>query len=175
MANPLTSAIADAITKQEGWFPGSASQRNNNPGNIMDIGYYQQTGQFKLATYPTLEAGRAALESLVDKYISAGHTLNSFFAKYAPSGHGGNNPSTYAANVASWLGIPADVPLSQVSASGGATAAQNGPGAGAGVDAGGLAPGASEDGAGAGEGGYSYTPLLAALGVAGAIWWWMAD
>lgn len=170
MSNSLTSAIADAITRQEGFFPGSASYKNNNPGNIMDIGYYRQTGQFKLQAYPTLEAGRAALESLVDKYISAGHTLTSFFAKYAPSGHGGNDPSVYAKNVAGWLGIPTDVPLSQVSVT---------PPASTGVEVAGAVPATPADGELpplVAESGIATMPLLLATGAVGAfLWWWLGD
>ena len=166
MPSPLTSALADAITKQEGFFPGSASYVNNNPGNIMDLAYYKQTGQFKLATFPTLEAGRAALESLVDKYVSAGHTLNSFFAKYAPAGHGDNSPSTYASNVAGWLGIPTDVPLAQVQLAPANPAPSDGSGATGGPE--GVQSGDT-------LAGFAYTPLLIALGAVGAVWWWWKD
>lgn len=170
MVNSLTSALADAITRQEGFFPGSASYKNNNPGNIMDIGYYRQTGKFKLQAYPTLEAGRAALESLVDKYVSAGHTLTSFFAKYAPSGHGGNDPSVYAKNVAGWLGIPVDVPLSQVSVT---------PPASTGVEVAAATPATGENGELpplVAESGTATMPLLLATGAVGAfLWWWLGD
>ncbi len=160
MSNPITPALADAITKQEGFFPGSASYKNNNPGNIMDLGYYRQTGQFRLQAYSTLEEGRAALESLIDKYISAGHTLTSFFAKYAPSGHGGNDPNIYAKNVAGWLGIPVDVPLAQVTQVAGGT----------------PTPANGETEAPATEAGVSTVPLLLVSGAVGAfLWWWMGD
>ena len=169
MSNSLTSALADAITRQEGFFPGSASYKNNNPGNIMDLGYYLQTGKFKLQAYPTLAAGRAALESLVDKYVSAGHTLTSFFAKYAPSGHGGNDPGVYARNVAGWLGIPVDVPLSQVSVT---TPASTG------VEVAGNIQATPADGETppATESGIATMPLLLATGAVGAfLWWWFGD
>jgi len=168
MTNPLTPALADAITKQEGWFPGSASQKNNNPGNIMDIDYYRKTGQFRLQSYPTLEAGREALESLVDKYISAGHTLTSFFAKYAPAGHGANDPNVYARNVAGWLGIPMDAPLKQINL------AQ--PPATPGVEVA-TATGAEGETTPATESGIATMPLLlATTGVVGAfLWWWLGD
>lgn len=168
MSTPLTSALADAITRQEGFFPGSASYKNNNPGNIMDLGYYRQTGQFKLQAYPTLEAGRAALESLVDKYIAAGHTLTSFFAKYAPAGHGANDPNIYARNVAGWLGIPMDAPLKQINL---APAPATTPG----VE---VATATETDGeiAPATESGIATMPLLLATGAVGAfLWWWLGD
>lgn len=159
MSSELTNKLADAITRQEGFFPGSASYKNNNPGNIMDLAYYKQTGQFKLQSYPTLEAGRAALESLVDRYIEAGHTLTSFFAKYAPAGHGGNDPNIYAKNVAGWLGIPMDAPLKQINLAP--------PPATPGVE-GEIVP--------ATESGIATMPLLIATGAVGAfLWWWLGD
>jgi hypothetical protein len=161
MASTLVSAIADAITRQEGFFPGSASFRNNNPGNIMDIDYYRRTGQFRLQTYSSLEVGRAALESLVQKYIDSGHTLLSFFAKYAPSSHGDNKPAVYAQNVAGWLGIPIDVPINQLTWAG-PSAPQTGPEVAA-------------SGAG-GEAGAATFPLVAIASVAAAavfaVWWY---
>ena len=172
MSTPLTAALADAITRQEGFFPGSASYQNNNPGNIMDLGYYRQTGQFKLQAYPTLEAGRAALESLVDKYIAAGHTLTSFFAKYAPAGHGGNDPNVYARNVAGWLGIPMDIPLAQV----GPPKVEeigNAPNTAPTVDL--MAANGGGD-TPATESGIATMPLLLATGAVGAfLWWWLGD
>lgn len=162
----LTQALADAITRQEGFFPGSVSYQANNPGNIMDLAYYKQTGKFRVQTYATLEEGRAALEKLIDNYIAAGHTLTSFFAKYAPSGHGDNNVNTYVNNVASWLSIPTDVPLAQISQQ---------VGEGVGVtdlpvgDP--VAPNVSTSSAGGVN-----LPLLALMGAAGAaIWWWLGD
>jgi hypothetical protein len=168
MSTPLTSALADAITRQEGFFPGSASYQNNNPGNIMDLGYYRQTGQFKLQAYPTLEAGRAALESLVDKYIAAGHTLTSFFAKYAPSSHEGNDPGAYARNVAGWLGIPLDAPLNQIQLAP--------PPATPGVEVAGATPADGELPPLVAESGIATMPLLIATGAVGAfLWWWLGD
>lgn len=110
----LIPALADAIQRQEGWFSGSVVYKANNPGNIMDYDYYKKTGQFRVQQYGSYEEGRAALESLIGKYISQGLTLEEFFAKYAPSGHGGNNPNTYANNVAGWIGIDTSTPLNQI-------------------------------------------------------------
>lgn len=103
----LIDGISAAIVRQE-----NVNPQYNNPGAIMDVDYYRSTGgQFRLQQYPTLEAGVNALKSLVGKYIDRGETLESFFQKYAPSGHGGNNPTVYAGNVATWLGIPTNVRL----------------------------------------------------------------
>jgi len=100
----LIRDFAEAVAKQEGFYTsGSAAQRNNNPGNLMDYSYYQQTGQFRLATYPTVEDGWNALEAQIQRDANRGLTLEEFTAKYAPAGHGDNNPEIYAANLSSWL------------------------------------------------------------------------
>lgn len=159
MAN-LISTLADAITKQEGFFPGSVSAKNNNPGNIMDLDYFKSTGQFRVKAFATLEEGRAALEKLISNYIGQGHTLISFFNKYAPGGHGANDPTIYAKNVAGWTGIPVDVPLNTLPGDIG------GPGIKT-EDAG--------DGVSSGEGGFSLLPLLAGMGILGVAFWWLLD
>ena len=119
--SPTVEAIAQAINRQEQTDP-----RYNNPGAIMDVTYFQQTGQFRLMTFPTLADGWNALYAQIQTNIDRGLTLQEFFAGkpgvyggYAPQGHGGNNPQVYAANVSSWTGIPLGVPIRSVSYSGG--------------------------------------------------------
>jgi hypothetical protein len=90
----------------------------NNPGNIMDYGYYQQTGNFRLQQYPTKEAGDTALDSLISSYISRGYNLNQFFATYAPTGHGNNDPVAYANYVSGKIGVDPTIPLTSVSDTG---------------------------------------------------------
>ena len=109
MASTLVQNIAAAITSMEG-----ANPSTNNPGNIMDLGYYQQTGQFRVQQYPTTEAGDAALESLITSYISRGYNLNQFFATYAPTGHGNNDPVAYANYVSGKIGVDPTTPLASV-------------------------------------------------------------
>lgn len=105
----LIDALAAAIARQE-----NVNPKFNNPGAIMDVEYYKQTKQFRLQQYGSMEEGWQALKQLVGKYVDRGETLTSFFTKYAPSGHGANNPSNYASNVATWLGIPTNVELRQL-------------------------------------------------------------
>ena len=110
MANSsLVQGIAAAITSLEGSNPST-----NNPGNIMDYSYYQQTNQFRVQQYSTPEAGQAALDSLVSSYISRGYNLYDFFKSYAPSGHGANNPIAYADSVSQMIGVDPNVPLTSV-------------------------------------------------------------
>jgi hypothetical protein len=107
---PLVLSLASAINTEEG-----ANPSNNNPGNLMDVAYYQQTGQYRPMTYPTLAAGQAAEDSLIQSYVNQGLTLQQFFAKWAPAGQGSNNPTVYAEYVASATGLPSDQPLNAVS------------------------------------------------------------
>lgn len=105
----ILDTIVQAITRQEG-----SGARNNNPGNIMDYAYYQTTGQFRLAQFPSLDDGVQALKDLIAKR-APGLTLREFFGGkpgvytgYAPAGHGANDPDVYARNVANALGISPD-------------------------------------------------------------------
>lgn len=103
----IVDSIATAITKMEG-----ANPSLNNPGNIMDLNYYKSTGKFALQQYDSPSSGYNALTTLIQHYIDQGLDLNSFFAKYAPSGHGKNDPSGYANFVSQQTGIPLGVRLS---------------------------------------------------------------
>lgn len=105
----LITSLSDAITRME-----NAPSSYNNPGAIMDLEYYRNTGEFRLQTYGSYEEGRNALERLVQLYINEGHNLYSFFAKYAPQGHGNNNPRQYAETVSGWIGVDPNVRLSDV-------------------------------------------------------------
>ena len=59
------SALASAHQEHEGFFPGSVSQRNNNPGNLKYIGQAGATGKDErnFAIFPTLQAGMVALKN----------------------------------------------------------------------------------------------------------------
>lgn len=106
----LVDAIAVAIARQE-----KTNPTLNNPGAIMDVQYYKQTGgKFRLQQFATLAEGVTALKKLIRIYIDRGETLSSFFAKYAPTGHGNNNSNSYANNVANWLGISKNIKLSSL-------------------------------------------------------------
>ena len=107
MSSSLVGAIASAIARVENTNPSL-----NNPGGLMDVPYYKQTGLFRLAQYSTPQAGEQALESTVTNYVNQGNTLDSFFGNYAPYGHGSNDPAVYAQTVSGMIGgVPTDVPL----------------------------------------------------------------
>ncbi|HXF76358.1 MAG TPA: hypothetical protein VNN13_09725 [Methylomirabilota bacterium] len=102
--------MALAIMQMEGYFPGSRSQRNNNPGNLV---YKRQPGAIGkdgdgFAIFDTFENGWEALRqqlksaaSGTSKIYSPNMTLVEFFSKYDPTG----NPTRYAEHVAKGLGV----------------------------------------------------------------------
>lgn len=125
------TAIADAITRFEGFFPGSVSYRNNNPGNLVYVGQagatpVQVTGSDgkvrTFARFETPEAGRAALEGQIALDASRGLTLRQLIYKWAPPSD--NNPTDkYLASIANNTGLTPDDPIA---GSGTSTAAGSG-------------------------------------------------
>lgn len=136
----LVSAIADAIATMEGFRAKKTTLafRNANPGNIMrwrdknDRPYPDYKGYVDFVAwakekYPDLpeeeqrelglNEGWRVLKKVINQYIDGRYhggespTLAQMFAKYAPKGHGDNDPERYAAFVAEVVGIPVDVPL----------------------------------------------------------------
>lgn len=108
-----------AIKRFEGWYPGSRSYRNNNPGNLRYSPMQDGTdGGF--AWFRTYDKGWNALlhqlriaatgKSLVYRPHM---TLLQFFQKYAPSSDG-NHPQTYAKAVARELGVPVTTQIKEL-------------------------------------------------------------
>lgn len=105
VSNRLT-ALALGIQKIEGYFKGSRSYRNNNPGNIeygkrtISYGAIGTDGRF--AKFPDYETGLNALKRLItDVYIN--NTLFQMISKYAPPSE--NDTKSYANSLASALGV----------------------------------------------------------------------
>lgn len=124
----LIQDLANAITRQEG------STQNNNPGNLWDgnkaIWPSLPHDSRGFVVFPSMDAGRAALEHDLSLKVGRGMTLTSLLNMYAPSNQ--NDTATYIANVSSWLKIPVDVPLNtldqgQEPPSGDSVAANPGP------------------------------------------------
>ena len=111
-------SLCYAIQKQEGWAPGTRAWRNNNPGNLRSSPLTKQT-QDGYAFFGTFLDGWSAL--WLDLWIKcAGRsktglthnsTLADFAAIYAPQ-RDGNDPGSYARNIAATLGVPTTTPLS---------------------------------------------------------------
>jgi hypothetical protein len=110
--------LAGAITRQEGACSAPGVCVNNNPGNLRAYRSDQPVDSRGIRIFPTYEDGYAALLAQEQANISRGLTLQEFFggkpgvySGYAPAADS-NNPDVYARNVAGWLGISPDVPLS---------------------------------------------------------------
>lgn len=118
---PLTIRLmADAIQTFEGWFPGSHSYRNNNPGNLKFTTWTQgqgATGQDSsgFAVFPNYETGRTALTALLMLRVRQHPewTILDLFNSYAPPSD--NNPTAqYAATVAKNAGVTVDTKLGEL-------------------------------------------------------------
>lgn len=104
-----------AIQEHEGWFPGSRSWRNHNPGNLRYVGQKTATGKDdkNFAIFPDYQTGIEELENMIfraatglSRVYSPEMTFYEFFEVYAPaSDH--NFPKTYAEAVAEKVGVPA--------------------------------------------------------------------
>lgn len=102
-----------AIRAYEGWFPGSRSFKNNNPGNcrFSTKGYLAKylpvlKDDKGFAVFKNYATGWTYLQNLVREKINAHPewTLKDFFNSYAPSSDG-NNPLVYAGWVAKQLNV----------------------------------------------------------------------
>lgn len=112
--SPL-DAVATAIQNHEGYYPGSVSYRNNNPGNLKYAGQPGATGADArgFAIFPDFATGFQALKNqlALDASRNPDWTLTQFFSKYlggnpySPETTGQGNPFSYAADVAKQLGV----------------------------------------------------------------------
>lgn len=102
-----------AIEKYEGYYPGSRSYRNNNPGNLHYASQQGTTGKDDkgFAVFDTYESGYRALKNQIklailgkSKYYKPEMTIIEFFSVYAPS-HDNNDPNSYALFVAKEVGV----------------------------------------------------------------------
>ena len=113
------TSVADAVVRQEGY--NSKLAPLNNPGNLI---YAGQSGATPVtvngttwASFPTYDAGYQALLNQISLDASRGLTIAQFTAKYAPAASG-NDPVTYAANIAAATGLSVNDPLSAAAAAG---------------------------------------------------------
>lgn len=107
----LLEKFCEAIKKHEGWYPGSRSYRQNNPGNLRWSKYQIGTdGNF--AIFPDYATGWKALLFQVEiaangksRVYRPDMTFYDFFAVYAPASDN-NVPTRYAEAVAAHVGVP---------------------------------------------------------------------
>lgn len=105
----LLRDLALAHQTHEGWFIGSLSQRNNNPGNLRLTAYQKQTygavqGSGGFAKFPTYAIGFQALMDDIRAKLTGGSahinyakkpTFLDYVKVYAPAADG-NDPKSYA-------------------------------------------------------------------------------
>jgi hypothetical protein len=106
-------AFCEAIKVHEGWYPGSRSFRNNNPGNarFSSVGYLAKYEPVLrdpqgFAVFKDYAIGWLYLQNLVREYVRKhpDWTLLDFFKTYAPA-EDHNDPNAYAAAVGKRLGV----------------------------------------------------------------------
>ena len=109
VSQALLETMARAIQNFEGWYPGSRSYRNNNPGNLKLAGQAGATGADETghAIFDSFASGWAALLSQLriafegrSRVYTPADTLYTFFGKYAEA-----NSISYARSVAAALGV----------------------------------------------------------------------
>lgn len=117
------STLTQAIITQEGTCPSPTSCQNNNPGNLVYAGQPGASGvPGQIATFDTYDDGYNALVNQLGLYASGScascngqpQTIAGTFQIYAPGSVPGNNPTSYADNVAAALGVSTNTPLSSV-------------------------------------------------------------
>lgn len=101
------TALLDAMQKHEGYYPGSRSYRNNNPGNIEYGDFAKAHGATgsdgRFAIFPDYQSGRNAQEKLL--FESPGYkdlTLGQAINRWAPGSE--NNVPAYLAAMDKALG-----------------------------------------------------------------------
>lgn len=106
-------SLCEAIKEYEGWFPGSRSFRNNNPGNCKysSVGYLPKYGVVRkdeknFAIFQDYETGWLYLQNLIKGKIEKHPewSLVTFFKEYAPAVDD-NDPVRYASWVAQKLSV----------------------------------------------------------------------
>lgn len=108
--------LAAAIQKFEGWFAGSRSQRNNNPGNLRYTSWTAAQGAVGkdsggFAIFPSYSVGWTALLNLL-RLRRSQHpdwTILDLFNSYAPPTE--NDTNRYAQFAANALGVPVNTRL----------------------------------------------------------------
>lgn len=122
VSGDLMGKWADAIQTHEGWYSGSRSYRNNNPGNLKYVGQARATGKDSggFCIFATYADGRQELIDLLTRaasgkssYYRPEMTLVDFYNVYAPSSDN-NNPNAYAVAVAKSMGISVNTQIKSI-------------------------------------------------------------
>jgi hypothetical protein len=88
---------------------GTLAWRNNNPGNLLPgrVPYKTALAVDKrgLAIFPTYDHGWTALREVLRSGTYSPLSIADAMAKYAPTGHGGNDPALYADLIRKYAGL----------------------------------------------------------------------
>jgi hypothetical protein len=103
-------AVAQAIQTVEGYYPGSLAYKNNNPGNLRPAGQPGCVPVNGFCSFATYDQGYQALLNQIALDASRGFSISEFISKYAPASDS-NDPTSYAARLASALGLSVSDPL----------------------------------------------------------------
>lgn len=122
MSLDFISTWANAIAQFEGNAPGSVASRNNNPGNLKYAGQAGAIGKDPagFAIFPDPGTGLQALYNQLAKYVSdfPNDTILDITAHYlgqsSPTANSQGNAYTYAAYVASALGVDMSTTLADL-------------------------------------------------------------
>lgn len=118
-ATPTVSKLdawCHAIQQHEGYFAGSTSYVNNNPGNLRFANQSGASGHDarNFAVFPTYTAGYQALKTMLTNAATGlsqvyhpEDTLTQFYSKYAPA-NDNNDVNAYAVAVANAIGVTTD-------------------------------------------------------------------
>lgn len=121
IAPEAAQSIASAITTEEGYYPGSLSYQNNNPGNLVYAGQPGASpGAGGFAAFQTLAQGEAALVNQITLDATRGTDVNGnpitdladLIASWAPPSE--NDTASYLANVVNATGYDPNAPLSSL-------------------------------------------------------------
>ena len=97
---------------------GSASWRNNNPGNIINSKFTSENGAVgvagRFAVFPSEEVGLQATIKLLRSKNYVNLQLRQVYQRWAPKGDGNNNPDAYANHVSKLSGVPLNKRISEL-------------------------------------------------------------
>lgn len=120
MPKTIYDNIAQAIMRFEGYFQGSLSYKNNNPGNLKFAGQFNATGQDAngFAIFPTFQDGYNALITQIRRMLNGTSslypptmTLVQAFNRYSTT-----SQNVYGNFVANEIGVEPNITLQQLNA-----------------------------------------------------------
>lgn len=118
MPKTIYDNIAQAIMEFEGYFVGSISYKNNNPGNLKFVGQLNATGQdqFGHAIFPTFQDGYNALINQIRKMLNGTSSLypQTETLTQAMNTYASANGNQYALFIAQRIGVDPNVTLANL-------------------------------------------------------------